>query len=189
MPLAVEFGKHYPVTGYDISQERISELQSGKDSTLEIEPELLKSANHLSFTSKKEEISECNIYIVTVPTPIDEHKQPNLSPLIEASKTIGSMIKIGDVVIYESTVYPGATVGMRARFRSVSGLRFNQDFFIGYSPERINPGDKKHGLTEVVKVTSGSCPEISIFIDNLYASIILLEPILRPLSRLQRLPK
>lgn len=173
LPLAVEFGKHRPVVGFDINMKRIQALQSGHDSTREICGDELAKAVDLRFSSALCDLEECNIFIVTVPTPIDDHKRPDLVPLIEASETIGKVLKPGDVVIYESTVYPGATeedcVPVLER---VSGLKFNVDFFAGYSPERINPGDKIHRLANITKITSGSTPEAADFIDKLYASII-----------------
>ena len=173
LPLAVEFGKKRNVIGFDINQNRINELQSGHDSTLEVEDELLVEANGLSFTTNVADLAAANVYIVTVPTPITEHKTPDLTPLVKASETIGKTLKKGDVVVYESTVYPGATeedcVPVLER---VSGLKFNQDFFVGYSPERINPGDKEHRVTSIKKVTSGSTPEIAELVDNLYNEII-----------------
>lgn len=173
LPLAVEFGKKYPTTGFDINQPRINELQSGVDSTLEVESELLSTATQLNFTSSADDIKECNVFIVTVPTPIDEFKTPDLSPLINSSKTIGAVLKKGDIVIYESTVYPGATEEECIPvLEAASGLKFNEDFFAGYSPERINPGDKEHRVTNILKVTSGSTPEIAQFVDNLYKSVI-----------------
>ncbi|WP_250658262.1 Vi polysaccharide biosynthesis UDP-N-acetylglucosamine C-6 dehydrogenase TviB [Alkalimarinus coralli] len=173
LPLAVEFGKKYPTTGFDINQPRINELQSGVDSTLEVESELLSTATQLNFTSSADDIKECNVFIVTVPTPIDEFKTPDLSPLINSSKTIGAVLKKGDIVIYESTVYPGATEEECIPvLEAASGLKFNEDFFAGYSPERINPGDKEHRVTNILKVTSGSTPEIARFVDNLYKSVI-----------------
>ncbi|MGB1479563.1 MAG: Vi polysaccharide biosynthesis UDP-N-acetylglucosamine C-6 dehydrogenase TviB [Marinobacter salsuginis] len=173
LPLAVEFGKKRPVIGFDINLERVSELQSGKDHTLEVSTEELAEATHLSYTSNAEDLAAANVYIVTVPTPIDEHKRPDLTPLIKASETIGKTLKKGDVVIYESTVYPGATeedcVPVLER---VSGLVFNRDFYAGYSPERINPGDKEHRVTNIKKVTAGSTPEIADLVDALYNEII-----------------
>lgn len=173
LPLAVEFGKKREVLGFDINPHRIAELNNGVDRTLEVEPEELKSASLLRYSSDVSEIAQANVYIVTVPTPIDEYKRPDLSPLIRASETIGKVLKRGDIVIYESTVYPGATeedcVPVLER---VSGLRFNEDFFAGYSPERINPGDKVHRLPSIRKVTSGSTPEIADLVDALYAEII-----------------
>lgn len=174
LPLAVEFGKHYSVVGFDISQKRIDELRKGVDVTLEVSAEELTSSEHLICTSDISELRRCNIYIVTVPTPIDVHKRPDLTPLIKASETIGKVLKKGDIVIYESTVYPGATeedcVPVLER---VSGLAFNRDFFAGYSPERINPGDKEHRVTTIKKVTSGSTPETADKVDALYRSIVV----------------
>ncbi len=174
LPLAVEFGKKRPVTGFDINVKRIAELQSGKDHTLETEPEELREAKFLTFSTNPEDLRKCNVFIVTVPTPIDEHKRPDLTPLIKASETIGKVLKAGDVVIYESTVYPGATeedcVPVLEKF---SGLKFNRDFYAGYSPERINPGDKEHRVTTIKKVTSGSTPEIADIVDALYNEIIV----------------
>jgi len=181
LPLAVEFAKKYPTIGFDINQKRINELAKGQDHTLEVAaPELnavlkqnAEEKNGLFLTSNSKEIGAANVFIVTVPTPIDDHKRPDLSPLISASKTIGSVLKKGDIVIYESTTYPGCTeedcVPVLEQF---SGLKYNVDFFAGYSPERINPGDKVNTLTKICKVTSGSTPEIADFVDNLYASII-----------------
>lgn len=173
LPLAVEFGKHINVVGFDINNKRIKDLQAGNDITLEVNHEELKSADNLSFTSSLDDIANCNVYIVTVPTPIDSHKRPNLMPLIKASESIGKVLKQGDVVIYESTVYPGATeedcVPVLER---TANLKFNEDFFVGYSPERINPGDKDHRLTSIKKVTSGSSPQAADFVDSLYMSII-----------------
>ncbi len=173
LPLAVEFGKSCPVVGFDINTDRIDALRAGHDATLEVEDDELASATNLAFSSSLDDIDDCNVYIVTVPTPIDAHKRPDLTPLVKASEGIGKVLKRGDVVIYESTVYPGATeedcVPVLER---VSGLKFNEDFFAGYSPERINPGDKTHRLTTITKVTSGSTPEVADFVDALYGSII-----------------
>jgi UDP-N-acetyl-D-galactosamine dehydrogenase len=176
LPLAVEFGQKYETVGFDITQRRIDELSTGFDRTLEIENDYLTDVikNHtLSFTSSIEGARDCNIYIVTVPTPIDDFKRPDLTPLIKASESIGKVLSKGDIVIYESTVYPGATeedcVPILEKF---SGLKFNQDFFCGYSPERINPGDKEHTVTKILKVTSGSTPETAQQVDQLYKSII-----------------
>lgn len=173
LPLAVEFGKKRPVIGFDINQKRIIELQNGQDHTLEVSNEELKQAAQLSYTESAEDLKAANIFIVTVPTPIDEHKRPDLTPLIKASETIGKILKQGDIVIYESTVYPGATeedcVPVLER---VSGLVFNRDFYVGYSPERINPGDKEHRVTNIKKVTAGSTPEIADLVDGLYNEII-----------------
>ncbi len=173
LPLAVEFGKHMPVVGFDINSKRIDALCAGHDTTLEVEDDELTSAKYLSFTTVLDDIANCNVYIVTVPTPIDTHKRPDLTPLIKASEAIGKVLKAGDIVVYESTVYPGATEqDCVPVLEAVSGLRFNEDFFAGYSPERINPGDKTHRLTTITKVTSGSTPEVANFVDDLYASII-----------------
>ncbi|WP_336096416.1 Vi polysaccharide biosynthesis UDP-N-acetylglucosamine C-6 dehydrogenase TviB [Roseovarius sp. CH_XMU1461] len=173
LPLAVEFGKHRPVVGFDINTKRIEALQAGHDSTLEVSDDELTEAGHLRFSSSLSDVAGCNTFIVTVPTPIDDYKRPDLTPLIKASEIIGKVLKRGDVVIYESTVYPGATeedcVPVLER---VSGLSFNTDFFAGYSPERINPGDKTHRLTTITKVTSGSTPEVADLINDLYASIV-----------------
>lgn len=173
MPLAVEFGKIYETVGFDINKERVAELREGYDRTLEVESENLKSAKKLSFTTNLEEIKSCNFYIVTVPTPIDEYKKPDLSPLIKASETVGKVLTKGDVVIYESTVYPGCTeedcVPVLERF---SGLKFNVDFFVGFSPERINPGDKVNTLKTIKKVTSGSTPEVADKVDALYNQVV-----------------
>ena len=173
LPLAVEFGKKREVLGFDINPRRIAELNKGVDNTLEVEPEELQAAVHLRYSNDLSELAAATIYIVTVPTPIDEYKNPDLTPLIRASETIGKVLKRGDIVIYESTVYPGATeedcVPVLER---VSGLRFNEDFFAGYSPERINPGDKVHRLPNIRKVTSGSTPEVADAVDALYAEII-----------------
>ncbi|MFN7843584.1 MAG: Vi polysaccharide biosynthesis UDP-N-acetylglucosamine C-6 dehydrogenase TviB [Pirellula sp.] len=173
LPLAVEFGKHFKTFGFDINPARINELKAGKDSTLEVDSTELSESKHLVFTSSPTEIAAANVFIVTVPTPVDDHKRPDLTPLIKASETIGEVIKKGDVVIYESTVYPGATEeDCIPVIERVSGLRFNVDFFAGYSPERINPGDKAHRLTTIKKVTSGSTPEIADFVNNLYGKIV-----------------
>lgn len=173
LPLAVEFGKIYATTGFDLNQSRVAELNSGKDSTLEVDSEELASAKKLSFTSDEKEIAECNIYIVAVPTPIDASKRPDLRPLEGASSTVARSLSKGDLVVFESTVYPGATEEVCVPIlESISGLTYNKDFFCGYSPERINPGDKTHRLPSIVKVTSGSTPEIAVFVDELYASII-----------------
>lgn len=173
LPLAVEFGKQYPTLGFDINKARLAELQQGHDSTLEVDDHELAEATQLAYSSSLDDLKACNVFIVTVPTPINEHKQPDLTPLIKASETIGKVLKQGDIVIYESTVYPGATeedcVPVLER---VSGLTFNKDFFCGYSPERINPGDKEHRVTTILKVTSGSTPEIAETVDQLYRSII-----------------
>ena len=173
LPLAVEFGKKYETIGFDINEPRVQELKQGKDSTLEVEPEELEQATKLSFTTSHDDIRDCNIYIVTVPTPIDQYKRPDLTPLIKSSETIGNVISSGDIVIYESTVYPGATEEVCVPIlEQQSGLKFNQDFYCGYSPERINPGDKEHRVTTIKKVTSGSTPEIADKVDDLYRTII-----------------
>ncbi|MDW2113375.1 Vi polysaccharide biosynthesis UDP-N-acetylglucosamine C-6 dehydrogenase TviB [Vibrio sp. 1731] len=173
LPLAVEFGKKMPTIGFDINQSRVDELQSGSDSTLECSEEELKESEFLTYTANLNDLKEANVYIVTVPTPIDEHKQPDLTPLIKASEALGSIVNKGDVLIYESTVYPGATEETCIPVvESVSGLTFNKDFFAGYSPERINPGDKEHRVTNILKVTSGSNDEIAEFVDQLYKTII-----------------
>lgn len=173
LPLAVEFGKHQPVIGFDINHHRVQQLRDGVDQTLEVDAEELAQAKYLEFESEIERLRAANIFIVTVPTPIDEQRQPDLTPLIKASETIGNVLKKGDIVIYESTVYPGATEeDCIPVLERVSGLKFNQDFFAGYSPERINPGDKEHRVTTIKKVTSGSTPEIADQVDALYRSII-----------------
>jgi len=173
LPLAAEFGKKYSVLGFDIDSERISQLKSGHDLTLELSRDELMQATQLQFTDKPEDLAACNVFIVTVPTPINEYKHPDLDPLLKASKSIGRILKKNDVVIYESTVYPGATEeDCIPVLEKESGLIFNQDFFAGYSPERINPGDKEHRITNTQKVTAGSTPEIASFVDKLYNSII-----------------
>lgn len=173
LPLAVEFGKKQQVVGFDINQARVSELLQGKDATLEVTSAELKQATSLKFSSVVEDIKDCNIYIVTVPTPIDEANAPDLTPLRKASAMLATVIKRNDVVIYESTVYPGATEEVCIPIiEKASGLTFNVDFFAGYSPERINPGDKVNTLTKIKKITSGSTPEIAKFVDDLYSSII-----------------
>ena len=173
LPLAVEFGKKYPTTGFDINGPRIAALISGHDSTLEVDEAELKQATQLNYTTDIEQLKSCNICIVTVPTPIDSHKRPDLTPLEKASETVGKVLSKGDIVIYESTVYPGATEEVCVPIlERHSGLTFNKDFYCGYSPERINPGDKEHRVTTIKKVTSGSTPEIADIVDNLYKSII-----------------
>lgn len=173
LPLAVEFSRNRPILGFDINQRRIDELKSGNDSTLETTQEELTAAKDLSYSTNPDELRNCNCYIVTVPTPIDEYKRPDLTPLIKASETVGKVLKKGDIVIYESTVYPGCTEeDCVPVLEKNSGLKFNQDFFCGYSPERINPGDKEHHITTIKKVTSGSTPEIADLIDELYNEII-----------------
>lgn len=173
LPLAVEFGKQFPTIGLDIDPDRIRELQAGHDSTLEVTTEELRQASHLSYTDHIENLATCNVYIVTVPTPVDEYKRPDFGPLIGASTTVGRLLKPGDIAVYESTVYPGATEEVCVPIlERESGLRFNIDFFAGYSPERINPGDKDHRVTTILKVTSGSTPEAAEFVDALYRRII-----------------
>ncbi len=173
LPLAIEFGKKRPVIGFDINTKRIDELKAGKDKTLETTEQELRDAQHLRYTTNPEDLKAANCYIVAVPSPIDEHKRPDFSPLIKASETIAKALESGDIVIYESTVYPGATeedcVPVLER---QSGLKYNQDFYCGYSPERINPGDKEHRVTKIKKVTSGSTPEIAEIVDALYNEII-----------------
>lgn len=174
LPLAVEFGKKRSVVGFDINQPRIDALQNGHDSTLEVAGAELQEAKHLQYSASVEDLRQCNVFIVTVPTPIDEYKQPDLTPLVKASETIGRVLKRGDIVIYESTVYPGATEeDCVPVLEKVSGLVFNQDFYAGYSPERINPGDKEHRVTTIKKVTSGSTPEVAELVDALYREIIV----------------
>lgn len=174
LPLAIEFAKKFIVMGYDINPSRINELQSGHDSTLEVtDKDLLSVQENINFTEKTEEIKDCNVYIVTVPTPIDKANRPNLNPLILASKTVGGILSKNDIVIYESTVYPGVTEDICVpELEKASGLKINLDFFCGYSPERINPGDKVNTLTKIKKITSGSTPEIAEEIDKLYQTII-----------------
>ena len=173
LPLAVEFGKKYPTIGFDINAERIQALKQGKDSTLEVSSEELSESTKLRYTSNPDELCSCNVFIVTVPTPIDEYKRPDLKPLLSASKTVGQVLTRGSVVIFESTVYPGATEeDCVPILEAESGLKYNQGFYAGYSPERINPGDKEHRVTQILKVTSGSTPEIANFVDALYQSII-----------------
>ena len=174
LPLAVEFAKKFDVTGYDINSLRIDELKSGRDSTLEVsDKDLLSVQDNIKYTNKIDEIKDCNVYIVTVPTPIDNANRPNLNPLIKASKDMGTVLSKGDIVIYESTVYPGVTEDVCVpELEKASGLKFNQDFFCGYSPERINPGDKVNTITKIKKITSGSTLEIADEVDRLYQSII-----------------
>ena len=173
LPLAVEFGKKVPVVGFDIHQKRIDELRSGRDHTLEVSPEELAQATQLTYSAELNDLKDCNFFIVTVPTPIDEFKQPDLTPLIKASQSIGQVLSKDDVVVYESTVYPGATEETCIPvLEEVSGLKFNQDFFAGYSPERINPGDKLHRVTNILKITSGSTPKVADFVDEVYNLII-----------------
>lgn len=173
LPLAVEFGKQQPVIGFDINENRIQQLKNGIDHTLEVDSDSLRAATHIRYTSNPAELRNATIFIVTVPTPVDEYKQPDLRPIISASTTVGKALKKGDIVIYESTVYPGCTEeDCVPILEKHSGLKFNQDFFCGYSPERINPGDKEHTIRKIKKVVSGSTPEAAQTIQALYASII-----------------
>ena len=173
LPLAVEFGKHFHTVGFDIKAARVAELKKGRDSTLEVEPAELRAAKQLSYTTDVKDLRPCKVYIVTVPTPIDGYKRPDLTPIVRASELLGGVLKKGDVVVFESTVYPGCTEEVAVPIlERLSGLTFNRDFFAGYSPERINPGDKQHRLTTIKKITSGSTPEVADFVDSLYASII-----------------
>lgn len=173
LPLAVEFGKKIQTVGFDINESRINELVKGIDVTKEVDSQELKSVHHLTFTQDKRAIGACDTFIITVPTPIDEYKKPDLTPLIKASETVGSVLKKGDIVIYESTVFPGCTEEVCVPvLEKVSGLKFNIDFYCGYSPERINPGDKQHRLPTIKKVTSGSTAEIATKVDELYQQII-----------------
>lgn len=173
LPLAVEFGKKFDVMGFDIHAERIEQLRAGVDHTQETTPEELASASKLRYTTDLEALRGCTVFVVTVPTPIDSAKRPDLTPLIKASQSVGKVLKRGDIVVYESTVYPGCTEEVCVPLlEQASGLKFNEDFFAGYSPERINPGDKQHRVTSILKVTSGSTPETADFVDRLYASII-----------------
>ncbi|WP_333710547.1 nucleotide sugar dehydrogenase [Malikia spinosa] len=173
LPLAVEFGKKRPVIGFDINPSRITELRQGQDHTLECSPEQLRSADQLRYSCQAEELKQAQVFIVTVPTPVDQANRPDMTPLVKASQTVGQALKVGDLVIYESTVYPGATEEVCVPvLEAVSGLKFNQDFFCGYSPERINPGDKVNTLTTIKKITSGSTPEMADAVDALYNSII-----------------
>ena len=175
LPLAVEFGKQYPTIGFDVNDKRLSELEHGHDATMEVCVEDLDNSKHLSFSKSLKDLKTCTVFIVTVPTPINENKQPDLCHLIKASETISKGFERGDVVIYEShTVFPGATEERCVPvLERISGLSFNIDFFCGYSPERINPGDKKHRLANILKVTSGSTPDTAEFVDQLYRSIIV----------------
>lgn len=173
LPLAVEFGNILPTIGFDINLKRLDELKSGEDKTLEVTPDQLKNSQFLQFTASIEEIKSCNTFIVTVPTPVDKHNRPDLTPLYKASETVGKALSKGDVVIYESTVYPGVTEDECIPvLEKTSGLVYNVDFFAGYSPERINPGDKEHTVTKIRKVTSGSTPEVADYVDALYGRII-----------------
>jgi len=173
LPLAVEFGKQRSVIGFDINPARIQELQAGRDSTLEVTPEQLQAAKHLLFSDQAEDLRRCEVFIVTVPTPVDQANRPDMMPLIKASETVGKVMRAGSVVVYESTVYPGATEEVCVPvLERMSGLKFNQGFFCGYSPERINPGDKVNTLTTIKKITSGSTPAVADAVDALYAQII-----------------
>jgi len=173
LPLAVEFGKHFETIGFDVNPQRVAQLRKGRDATLEVSPEELRAAQRLTFTTDLEALRRCRVFIVTVPTPIDGYKRPDLSPLVRASESVGTVLGKGAVVIYESTVYPGCTEEVCVPIlERVSGLKFNRDFFAGYSPERINPGDKEHRLTTICKVTSGSTPEVADFVDQLYGRVV-----------------
>lgn len=173
LPLAVEFAKQVSVVGFDIYQKRIDELKAGQDHTLEVSAEELVQAKHLTYTANLQDLQDCNFFIVTVPTPIDDYKQPDLTPLVKASESIAQVLKKGDIVVYESTVYPGATEEVCIPvLEQKSGLKYNQDFFAGYSPERINPGDKQRRVTNILKITSGSTPEIAQYVDDVYNLII-----------------
>jgi UDP-N-acetyl-D-galactosamine dehydrogenase len=173
LPLAVEFGKHYQTTGFDVKPARIEQLKKGRDATLEVSPAELRAARLLTFTTDLKKLAPCQVYIVTVPTPIDDYKRPDLTALMRASEAVGTVLHRGAVVVYESTVYPGCTEEICVPIlERVSGLKFNRDFFAGYSPERINPGDKEHRLTTIRKVTSGSTPQVADFVDRLYGSIV-----------------
>jgi len=173
LPLAVEFGKQLSCTGFDINQDRIKKLQQGQDQTLELTKKELNEATHLRYTNNSDDLKACNIFIVTVPTPIDNSNQPDLTPLRKASELVGSVIDHGNIVIFESTVYPGCTEEVCIPIiENISGLRFNNDFYAGYSPERINPGDKEHRVNNIVKVTSGSTPEVSNYVDALYRRVV-----------------
>jgi UDP-N-acetyl-D-galactosamine dehydrogenase len=173
LPLAVEFGKQFETIGFDVNPRRVAQLRKGRDSTLEVSRAELRAAQRLAFTTDLERLRRCRVFIVTVPTPIDDYKRPDLSPLIRASESVGAVLSKGALVIYESTVYPGCTEEVCVPIlERVSGLKFNRDFFAGYSPERINPGDKEHRLTTIRKVTSGSTPEVAEFVDQLYGTIV-----------------
>jgi len=173
LPLAVEFGKRFQTVGFDIKPDRVDELRKGHDSTLEVDSAELREAKKLTYTTKLADLKPCRVFIVTVPTPIDEYKRPDLTPLMKSSESVGQVLKKGDVVVYESTVYPGCTEEVCVPIlERASGLKFNKDFFAGYSPERINPGDKEHRLPTIRKVTSGSTPAVAEFVDSVYRSII-----------------
>ncbi len=174
LPLAVELAKRYPTVGFDINPRRIAELKAGSDSSLEVDPDELRSVELLTYTDRAEDLVDCNFYVITVPTPVNAHKEPDLRPLQAASRTLGALLTTNDIVVYESTVYPGATEEVCVPIlEQVSGLALNRDFYVGYSPERINPGDKEHRLVNIVKVTSGSTPEVAEFVDALYRSIVV----------------
>jgi UDP-N-acetyl-D-glucosamine/UDP-N-acetyl-D-galactosamine dehydrogenase len=174
LPLAVEFGKHFDTIGFDVKPTRVAQLRHGRDATLEVTRAQLKAAQRLRFTTELKRLRRCQVFIVTVPTPIDEYKRPDLTPLVRASESVGTVLRKGAVVIYESTVYPGCTEEVCVPIlERVSGLKFNRDFFAGYSPERINPGDKAHRLTTIRKVTAGSTPQVADFVDQLYGSIVI----------------
>jgi UDP-N-acetyl-D-glucosamine/UDP-N-acetyl-D-galactosamine dehydrogenase len=173
LPLAVEFGKSFRTTGFDIKATRVAELKKGRDSTLEVEPADLKAAKLLSYTTRLQDLRKCQVYIVTVPTPIDGYKRPDLRPVEGASELIGQVLKKGDIVVFESTVYPGCTEEIAVPIlERISGLTFNKDFYAGYSPERINPGDKQHRITTIKKITSGSTPAVADFVNSLYGAIV-----------------
>ncbi|MBF0371772.1 MAG: nucleotide sugar dehydrogenase [Magnetococcales bacterium] len=173
LPLAVEFGNHFPTVGFDTRSQRVEELRSGWDRTREVESDSLQNVADLSYTTEPKDLADCNVHIVAVPTPIDRHKRPDLTPLIQASETVGDVLSKGDVVVYESTVYPGVTEEICAPvLEEKSGLKFNEDFFVGYSPERVNPGDHVHRLPDIIKITSGSTPEAAQWIDKLYRIIV-----------------
>jgi UDP-N-acetyl-D-glucosamine/UDP-N-acetyl-D-galactosamine dehydrogenase len=173
LPLAVEFGKHFETIGFDVNPTRVAQLKKGRDRTLEVTAAELRSAQHLTFTTELPRLRRCQVFVVTVPTPIDGYKRPDLTPLVRASESVGQVLRKGGVVIYESTVYPGCTEEVCVPIlERISGLKFNRDFFAGYSPERINPGDKEHRLTTIRKVTSGSTPQIADFVDELYGTIV-----------------
>ncbi|HKU15884.1 MAG TPA: Vi polysaccharide biosynthesis UDP-N-acetylglucosamine C-6 dehydrogenase TviB [Steroidobacteraceae bacterium] len=173
LPLAVEFGKHFRTVGFDIKAARVAELKKGHDSTLEVDAGELRAAKQLSYSTEVKDLKTCQVFIVTVPTPIDGYKRPDLTPIVRASELLGGVLKKGDIVVFESTVYPGCTEEVAVPIlERLSGLTFNRDFFCGYSPERINPGDKTHRLTTIKKITSGSTPEVADFVDSLYASIV-----------------
>src|SRR3569832_145802 len=173
LPLAVEFGKHFDTIGFDIKAQRIAELKKGRDSTLECSPAELRAARKLRYSTSLKDLGKCSVFIVTVPTPIDRYNRPDLTPLERSSETVGKVLKKGDVVVYESTVYPGCTEEVCIPIlERESGLKYNVDFYAGYSPERINPGDKEHRLPTIKKVTSGSTPEVADFVDSLYRSVV-----------------